>query len=49
MKTRKEQFSVAFSPDIIVELKKRADTEDISVAHVIRRIIKKELRKEDKP
>ena len=46
---RKGQFSITLPPDILDELKRRADAEDVSVAHVIRRIIKKELRKEDKP
>ena len=45
---RKGQFSITLPTDILDELKRQADAEDVSVAHVIRRIIKEALAKEDK-
>ena len=45
---RKEQVSIAFNPDVLKRLRKIADREDVSIAHLIRRETNRLLKKESK-
>ena len=47
--SRKEQVSISFPPDDLRRLRKIADREDVSIAHLIRRETNRLLKKESKP